>query len=204
VSCFEHVGTAVPTESKFFLLSFRFVVCICTSNHLTVHVLYLSSQDGRQVFVSNRSFNDGVKNLVHLAQSDKSDLEAVIAFEKFPESKTGKNIAEWLRQSHSKAGLKGEYIMCHSTDGASNAVASSMEFQAMTDAVKASSIRHYTCLAHQVNRSAKYASGTGDFKIPANTELAKVMKKMHEINGRVYRNETRLKVLFAVQTKKNR
>jgi hypothetical protein len=78
------------------------------------------------VFVSNRSFNDGVKNLVQLAQSDKSDLEAVIAFEKFPESKTGKNIAEWLRQSHSKAGLKGEYIMCHSTDGASNAVASSI------------------------------------------------------------------------------
>jgi hypothetical protein len=77
-----------------------------------------------------------------------------------------------------------------------------MEFQAMTDAVKASSIHHYTCFAHQVNRSAKYASGTGYFKTPANTELAKVMKKMHEINGRVYRNETRLKVLFAVQTKK--
>jgi hypothetical protein len=126
----------------------------------------------------------------------------VIAFKKFPEAKTGKNIAEWLRQSHSKAGLKGEYIMCHSTDGASNAVASSMEFQAMTDAVKASSICHCTCFAHQVNRSAKYASGTGDFKTPANTELAKVMKKLHKINGHVYRNKTRSKVLFAVQTKK--
>jgi hypothetical protein len=98
--------------------------------------------------------------LVQLKQLDKSDLETVIAFKKFPEAKTGKNIAEWLPQSHSKAvGLKGEYVMCHSTDGASNAVASSMEFQAMTDAVKASSIRHYTCFAHQFNPSAKYRIG---------------------------------------------
>ena len=156
------------------------------------------------MFVSNRSYNDGAKNLVEMAQSERSDLEAVIAFEKFPEAKTGKNIAEWLLASHLKAGLKGEYIMCHSTDGASNAVASSMEFQAMTNAVKKEKIRHYTCYAHQVNRSAKYASGTGDFKTPANVELAKVLKKLHEINGRVYRNEARLKVLFAVQVKKNR
>jgi hypothetical protein len=68
------------------------------------------------VFVSNQSLNNGVKNLVQLAQSDKLDLEAVIAFEKFPESKTGKNIAKWLQQSHSKAGLKGEYIMCHTSE----------------------------------------------------------------------------------------
>jgi hypothetical protein len=110
VSCFKHVGTAVPTQSKFFLVS----VCtiLHTTNPLTVHLLYLSYlQDGRQAFVSNRSLNDGVKNLVQLSQSDKSDLETVIAFQKFPEAKTGKNIAKWLRQSHSKAGLKGEYII---------------------------------------------------------------------------------------------
>jgi hypothetical protein len=59
-----------------FLLSFQFVVCICTSNPLTVHVLYSSSQDGQQVFVSKRSFNDGVKNLVQLAQSDKLVLRS--------------------------------------------------------------------------------------------------------------------------------
>jgi glycerate kinase len=90
---------------------------------------------------------------------EKSDLETVVAFEQFPESKTAVNIAEWLKTSHMKAGLKLECIMCHATDGASNAVGSTMEIQAMTDATKADSIRHYTCYAHQVNRAAKYASG---------------------------------------------
>jgi hypothetical protein len=44
---------------------------------------------------------------------EKRDLETVIAFEQFPESKTAINIAEWLKTSHTKAGLKLEYIMCH-------------------------------------------------------------------------------------------
>jgi hypothetical protein len=148
------------------------------------------------VNVSNRSYNEGAKNLVVLEVSEKTGLETVIAFEKFSDSKTGKNIADWLFPSHLKSGPKGEYIMCHSTDGASNAIASSMEFQAMINAIKASSIRHYTCYARQVNRSAKFASGTGDFKHQANPELAKVLKKLHEINGRIYRSKTRYYLEF--------
>lgn len=156
------------------------------------------------MFVSNKSYHDTAKNMVVTALSEKSDLETVIAFERFHESKTSKNIAEWLRASHAKAGLRGQFIMCHSTDGASNAVGSSMEFQAMMDATKSSSIRHYTCYAHQVNRAAKLSSGTGDFVVNENKELSDVLKKLHEINGRVYRSEARLKILFAVQAKKNR
>jgi hypothetical protein len=49
---------------------------------------------------------------------EESDLEAVIAFEQFQDSKTALNIAKWLKTSHTKAGLKPEYIMCHATDGA--------------------------------------------------------------------------------------
>jgi hypothetical protein len=94
--------------------------------------------------------------------------------------------------------------MCHSTDGALNVVGSSMKFQAMMDATKSSSICHYTCYAHQVNRSAKLASGTGDFVANENKELPDVLKKLHEINGHVCRSEARLKILFAVQAKKNR
>jgi hypothetical protein len=154
------------------------------------------SKKGKKAFYS--SWLAELQAPAKMRIQDKDDKKT-----KFPESKTGKNIADWLLASHLKAGLKGEYIMCHSPDGASNAVASSMEFKAMSNAVKDSWIRHYTCYAHQVNRSAKYASGTGDFKSPAKIELAKVLKKLHEINGRVFRNETRLKALFAVQTKKN-
>jgi hypothetical protein len=156
------------------------------------------------VFVSNKSYHDTAKNMVVTALSEKSDLETVISFERFHEAKTSKNIAEWLKASHAKAGLRGQFIMCHSTDGASNAVGLSMEFQAMMDATKSSLIRHYTCYAHQVNRSAKLSSGTGDFVTNENKELSNVLKKLHEINGRVYRSEARLKVLFAVQAKKNR
>ena len=137
-----------------------------------------------------------------MVEGEKSDLETVIAFEQFPEAKTANNIAAWLRASHTRAGLIPEYIMCHATDGASNAVASSLAFTAMTNAVKGESIRHYICAAHQVNRAARYASGTGDFQYNANEELSNVLKKLHEINGRIYRNETRLKVLFKVQKEK--
>jgi hypothetical protein len=150
------------------------------------------------VFVSNKLYHDTAKNMVVTALSGKSDLETVISFERFHEAKTSKNIADWLKTSHAKAGLRGQFIMCHSTDGASNAVGSSMEFQAMMDATKSSSIRHYTCYAHQVNRSAKFASGTGDFVANENRELSDVLKKLHEINGRFFRSEARLKILFAV------
>jgi hypothetical protein len=101
------------------------------------------------VYVSNRPYNEGAKNLVVLEVSEKTNLETVILFQKFSDSKTGKNIADWLLSSHWKSGPKGEYIMCHFTDGALNAIASSMEFQGTTNAVKASSIWHYTCYAHQ-------------------------------------------------------
>jgi hypothetical protein len=132
------------------------------------------------------------------------DLEVVLAFDQFPQSKTASNIAEWLTTAHFRGGLKPDYILCHATDGASNAVGSAMEFQAITDAVRQTHIRHYVCLAHQVNRSAKFASGTGGFKVNRNEVLSSVLQKTHNINGRIFRNENRLKVLYAVQKDKNR
>jgi hypothetical protein len=149
--------------------------------------------------------NDGAKKKVVMALQEKTDLETVLSFDQFPEAKTSSNIAEWLREGHLRGGIKPAYIMCHSTDGASNAVGSSLEFQASTSYLKESrEIFHYICMAHQVNRSARYASGTGDFRMNKNIELSTVLKKMHEINGRIYRNETRLKVLFDVQKGQNR
>jgi hypothetical protein len=59
-------------------------------------------------------------------------------------------------------------------------------------------------MAHQVNRLAKYASATGDFRINQNPELAAILKKMHEIHGQIYRSEACLKVFFQVQREKKR
>jgi hypothetical protein len=59
-------------------------------------------------------------------------------------------------------------------------------------------------MAHQVNWLAKNASGTRDFRINQNPELAAILKKLHEINGQIYCSEAGLKVLFQVQQEKNR
>lgn len=127
-----------------------------------------------------------------------------MSFDQFPGIKSAKNIADWLRRGHDKAGIKPEMISSHSTDGASNAVGSAMEFKAITNYLRETEIQHYTCFAHQVNRSAKYASGTGDFANPRNETLAAVLSKMHDINSHILRSEKRLAILFQVQEERNR
>ena len=154
--------------------------------------------------MSKRTYNEGGKKFVKFSETDKTDLEVVLTFDKFPQEKTKQNIASWLEVGHHRAGLKPEYLLCHSTDGASNAVGSALEFQQRIRDRRSTDIEHYTCMAHQVNRSAKFSSGTGDFAYNANEKLSSVIRKMHEINGRVFRNEGRLKVLYQVQKEKNR
>ena len=154
--------------------------------------------------MSEMTYKSISKETIVFVEPDPMDLEVVLAFDQFNHEKTGKNIAEWLKTGHLRGGLRPEYIMCHATDGASNAVKSATEFQLIASAAKESDIAHYTCLAHQVNRAARWASGMGDFKENRNEELSLVLRKMHEINGRIYRNEKRLKVLYAVQQERKR
>ena len=142
--------------------------------------------------------------MVKFMEPNPSDLEVVLSFDRFPDAKTAKNIAQWLKIGHLRGGIKPDYLLCHSTDGASNAKGSAMEYKAILAAMKAKDITHYTCYAHQVNRSAKFASGTGDYVENSNVELSVVLKKMHEINSRIFRNESRLKVLYQVQKDRNR
>ena len=139
-----------------------------------------------------------------MSKSVKSDLEFVLAFDQFEDSKTAANIADWLLEGHVRGGLKPSMILCHATDGASNAVGSAPAFEEITRHMRSSLMAHYICMAHQVNRAAKFASGTGDFKENANEELSAVLRKMHDINGRIFRNEERLKVLYKVQKERNR
>jgi hypothetical protein len=160
--------------------------------------------DGRQVFLSHRTYNKGAKQHNVVAEDEKRDLETILVFDQFGELKTAANIASWPVNGHNQGGIKADYILCHVTDGASNAVASSLEFQGITSGLKETrNISHSVYMAHKVNRSAKYASGTGDFCINQNPELAAILKKMHEINGRIYRSKARLNILFQVQREKN-
>ena len=131
-------------------------------------------------------------------------LEAVISFKRFDAAHTGQEVGAWLAAEHEAKGLLPEYVAFHSTDGASNAVASVNEYEALTEMNRSSPIHHHVCLAHQTNRSAKYASGTGDFKVCANTGLSEVLNKCHTILAHVHRSSARLEVIRQVQKDANR
>jgi hypothetical protein len=155
------------------------------------------------LFVSNQTQKEiGDDQLIIRGGIGK--LELVLAFDQFPQSKTGKNDGDWLDTAHCRAGLNPDYILCHATDGASNVIGLAVAFQAITSAVRQTKIEHYICLAHQVNWSAKYASGMGDFSVNNNEQLSIVLQETHDINSRIYRNETCLKVLNSVQKQNKR
>ena len=69
----------------------------------------------------------------------------------------------------------------------------------MTQMNRDSPVHHDKCMAHQNNRSAKYAAGTGDFKACANYELKAVLWKAHTLIHRVHRSPYRIKVLCDTQ-----
>lgn len=192
----------VSTNSDFYTNSERRESFGCVvSNMLAQRYKFI---DGRHLFMSVKTHKSLGKASLVVPDNDLEDLEAVIAFNKFGRMKTAQNIADWLKTVHANAGLKAEFVSSHSTDGASNAVGSALIYQAVTNYMRETSVQHYVCFAHQVNRSARFAAGTGDFKVSNNETLAFVLKKLHDINSRIFRNEKRLKVFFDVQRRRNR
>jgi hypothetical protein len=192
----------VSTNSDFYTNSERRQSFGClVSNMLAKRYVFI---DHRKLFMSTRTFKEMAKGHVLALEEEMHDLETVLAFNQFGGPKTSKNIASWLQKGHELAGIKPSMISSHSTDGASNAVGSAIEYQELTNYLRETEIQHYTCFAHQVNRSARYASGTGDFATNQNEDMSAVLKKMHEINGRIFRSEKRLEVLFKVQRERGR
>jgi hypothetical protein len=165
----------------------------------TMAALRYNFKEGRKLFVSKQTLNEGVSNLVSCPYGVLSQLETVNSFKRFEGAHTGKDIGLWLANEHASKGLYPQYVGYHSTDGASNAVASACEYEMLTEMNRSSSFQHNKCLAHQTNRSAKYASGTGDFKNNANIRLSAVLSKAHAIVGRVHRSSARLEVIREVQ-----
>jgi hAT family C-terminal dimerisation region len=161
-------------------------------------------KDGRQLFVSQKTLNEGVRSKLSISDGSLSGLETVLAFKKFDGVKSGVGIGTWLRDEHASKGLLPDYVCYHSTDGASNAVASANFYTLLTEINRNSAINHDKCMAHQNNRSAKYASGAGDFKECANVPLRDVLTKTHNIISRVHRSSHRMNVVREVQRNANR
>jgi hypothetical protein len=163
-----------------------------------------SFKDGRKLFVSKKTLNEGANSFLATTFGSLEQCETVNSFKRFDSPHTGKNIGEWLAAEHKSKGLLPQYVMYHCTDGASNAVASFNTYEMITELNRDTPIEHVKCLAHQTNRSAKYASGTGDFRDNANPRLFEVLSKCHRIVARVHRSSARIKVVKDVQIQANR
>ena len=59
-------------------------------------------EDGRTLFMSDRSFREITGGQVLGIEKDREDLEFILAFDQFTGVKTSKNIAEWLRKGHER------------------------------------------------------------------------------------------------------
>lgn len=132
--------------------------------------------------------SEGASNLLSCSKPVLSQVETVNSFKLFDAPHTAKGIGKWLADEHKSKGLLPQYVGYHCTDGASNAVASANEYELLTEMNRSTAINHNKCLAHQTNRSSKYALGTGDFRICSNIRLAEVLDKAHRIIARVHRS----------------
>lgn len=165
----------------------------------TMAALRYNFKDGRSMFVSKQTLNEGASNLLACTIGKLDQMETVNSFKRFDAPHTGKGVGAWLAFEHEAKGLLPKYVGYHCTDGASNAVASVNEYELLTEMNRDTPINHQKCLAHQTNRSAKFASGTGDFKDCSNKELRDVLDKAHVIIARVHRSPARIKVIKDVQ-----
>jgi hypothetical protein len=152
-------------------------------------------KDGRKLFVSKKTINEGANALLSSSLGILQQCETVNSFKRFDSPHTGKAIGEWLVSEHEAKGLLPQYVVFHCTDGASNAVASANVYDLLTELNRETPIDHVKCLAHQTNRSAKFASGTGDFCDNSNPRLSKLLLKCHTIIARVQRSSARIKVV---------
>ena len=195
-------GSFASTNSDFYRNSGRRESYGCIV--ATMASLRYNFKNGRSLFVSKRTLHEGANHLLACKIGHLSQCETVNSFKRFDGAHTGKGVGAWLASEHESKGLKPQYVGYHCTDGAANAVASANEYELLTEMNRDSTIRHDKCLAHQTNRSAKYASGTGDFKVCSNKTLADVLNKAHAIIARVHRSPARIEVMRVVQQKAKR
>jgi len=103
-------------------------------------------------------------------------VQALLNFEHFDKPKTGENIGAWLEESHENVGCKAEYIGSHVVDGASNAGKSVEVLEWNTKGERSQKIVAGPCDSHNINTTAKQASGLSDHVINLNPDLGKSLK----------------------------
>ena len=159
---------------------------------------------GQKLFVSRQTISEVAEDMLAIKDGVLCQCETVNSFKRFDGAHTGAAVGRWLAKEHELKGLLPQYVAFHCTDGASNAVASKSEYDLLTEMNRSSPINHNKCLAHQANRSAKYASGTGDFQVCRNQVLCDILKKVHVIVARVHKSPSRIAVIKEYQRRAKR
>lgn len=107
-------------------------------------------------------------------------------------------------ESFSEARLNNKDINQFSADGASNAIGSIAEYEALSRITRPNDVQLSVCLAHQNERSGGYASGMIMFAEPANKELGDILEKSHRIQVRLSRSSNRMAIYREVQLRNHR
>ena len=109
-------------------------------------------RDGRKLFLSDKTLDEGAANEeLAFKKGTIQGLVVMISFKQFDGAKTGVGVGTWLYDEHFAKGLLPAYVLYHSTDGASNAVASANHYKLLSEMNTDCPIHHSTCLAHQVS-----------------------------------------------------
>jgi hypothetical protein len=132
------------------------------------------------------------------------NLEYILNFERFDKPKTCANVSDWIFESFSEALLCSGDINQFSADGASNAIGSIAEYEALSRPTRPNDVQLSVCFAHQNERSGGYASGTIAFAEPANKELGDILEKSHSVQVRLSRSSRRMAIYSEIQLKNKR
>lgn len=163
--------------------------------------------DGQSLFISNETMKGLHDDLFNNKVPQVANLEIPLNFECFNQSKTVDVVAQWMDESIKESNLEASDFCQLVADGGSNAIGSVQEYEVLTrtsENGRSNSQEFNVCVAHQNQRSAARACGTGDFVQNENEELCAILKKSHEIQERTHRNSNRMNEYVTVAERKER
>ena len=164
-------------------------------------------EDDQSLFMSKEMKDKLDSSLFVTGKPILDNFEYALNFERFKEPKTISNVTKWMYATTAAARIAKEGIGRLSADGGSNAVRSVQEFEVVQreeGGGRSNNTDFVVCMAHQLQRSAGYASGTVKFASLPNEPLGAVLKKNHTLHVRMNASTGRVTAYRRVQEAKHR
>jgi hypothetical protein len=96
-----------------------------------------------------------------------------------------------MTRSYKATGMPDAGIGHAAANGASNMYDGLQQFKWNSQFIPGEELTTTKCAPHQNQRSARFASGNGDFKVNSNPDLGKSLSKNHEIHTQLSRSNPR-------------